>query len=139
MRRRCRCWGYGARWKKHIVKTCCTSRGGSACDKRKGVHRARQHAAIDRRQQHEDGADSLALFLYTHAVHLTMRRKHTNSKRPRGLHASFRVTEMPELMAILRREVGQILRDMADDEDPRVAARLREIAALFETGQLEEP
>lgn len=35
---------------------------------------------------------------------------------------------------MLRREMAQMLRDTADDEPPAVAARLREIADLFEMG-----
>jgi hypothetical protein len=41
---------------------------------------------------------------------------------------------MPELMADMRREVGNLIREVAADEDPAVATRLHEVAAAFESG-----
>lgn len=38
------------------------------------------------------------------------------------------------MLSLLRRELAAILRDRADDEAPEVAAKLRAIAADFETG-----
>ena len=38
----------------------------------------------------------------------------------------------------LRREMAQLLRDIADDEEARVADRLRAIATAFEIGQSED-
>jgi hypothetical protein len=46
---------------------------------------------------------------------------------------------MPETIAAVRREMADILRETADDEPPAVAARLRQIADLFEAGLREEP
>lgn len=43
---------------------------------------------------------------------------------------------VPEIVWGLRREVATILRDEAEaDADPRIAARLRQIADGFEAGQ----
>lgn len=45
---------------------------------------------------------------------------------------------MPEMLWAMRHELAKILRAEAGAEsDPRVARRLIEIAATFETGQLE--
>lgn len=41
---------------------------------------------------------------------------------------------MPELMSDMRREVGNLIRDVAADEEPAVATRLLEVAAAFEAG-----
>jgi hypothetical protein len=60
-------------------------------------------------------------------------------KKRRALSVKLAVTGMPELMARLRSDLARILRDLADDEPPEVARRLREIADLFETGLSEEP
>jgi hypothetical protein len=49
------------------------------------------------------------------------------------------ILDMPVLMSILRREMAEIIRLGADDEEPRVKARLLEFAALFECGQKESP
>ena len=51
------------------------------------------------------------------------------------LEFSLSITDIPEALALYRRELAQMLRDRAADEDPRVADRLREVAAIFETGQ----
>ena len=48
------------------------------------------------------------------------------------------VTGVPEMLVLARHELAQVLMETALDEDPRVAARLREIAAIFETGQSED-
>jgi two-component sensor histidine kinase len=46
------------------------------------------------------------------------------------------VKNMPEMIHSVMRECAKRLRDEADSEaDPRVAQRLREIAASFEAGQ----
>lgn len=47
------------------------------------------------------------------------------------------LTKVPEVLSALRNEMGQLLRQMAADEESRVAERLREVAALFETGASE--
>lgn len=45
------------------------------------------------------------------------------------------VRNMPEVLSALRESLARILREEADAEaDPRVARRLREIAAEFEVG-----
>ena len=56
------------------------------------------------------------------------------------LHASLtiRLEDMPEVLSDLRREMARILREVADDEEARVADRLRAIATAFEIGQSEE-
>lgn len=46
---------------------------------------------------------------------------------------------MPELLALVQREMADVLREAAADEPPALARRLREIADLFETGLREEP
>jgi hypothetical protein len=58
-------------------------------------------------------------------------------KRPgKRIEARLSVEKMPEVIASLRHELAEILRDVAEIEsDPRVARRLREIAASFEAGQ----
>lgn len=50
-------------------------------------------------------------------------------------HLTFDVRNMPEVLWEMRRQLAQILRDEAEGEDPRVARKLREIAALFEVGR----
>jgi hypothetical protein len=55
------------------------------------------------------------------------------------LTASLKITEIPALVASVRREVARILRETARDEHPAVAARLREIADLFEAPTPEPP
>lgn len=45
------------------------------------------------------------------------------------------VEKMPEMIARLRLEFSNLLREEAEAEaDPRIARRLREIAAIFEVG-----
>jgi hypothetical protein len=65
----------------------------------------------------------------------TPRRK----RRYRPLRATIAVTGMPELLALVQREMADVLREAAADEPPALARRLREIADLFETGLREEP
>ena len=48
------------------------------------------------------------------------------------------LSEMPNYQADLRRKMAQLLRDIADDEEARVADRLRAIATAFEIGQSED-
>ena len=48
------------------------------------------------------------------------------------------LSEMPNYQADLCREMAQLLRDIADDEEARVADRLRAIATAFEIGQSED-
>jgi hypothetical protein len=45
------------------------------------------------------------------------------------------VEGMPALIATLRVELAQALREVAADEDAHTAARLRTVAMLFEIGQ----
>ena len=61
-------------------------------------------------------------------------------EKPDTPHASFtlHVADMPEVQADLRLEMARILRDVADDEEARVADRLRAIATAFEIGQSED-
>ncbi len=40
-----------------------------------------------------------------------------------------------ETLHAMRAEMARLLREVAADEEPRVASRLREIAAAFECGQ----
>lgn len=61
------------------------------------------------------------------------------AKRHRPLTATLSVEGLPHLQARLRRELAEILREAAADEPPAVAARLREIAGLFEAGLREVP
>ena len=51
------------------------------------------------------------------------------------LVARLSVVDMPEVLAALRLELAAILRQVAEDEVPPVAARLRAVAAAFEAGQ----
>jgi hypothetical protein len=66
------------------------------------------------------------------------------SGRPRKRRArhdltmTMSVQGMPELMATVYRRVAELIRDVAADEPPAVAERLRAIAAVFETGLLED-
>jgi hypothetical protein len=63
------------------------------------------------------------------------------SDEPRGkvaLSVNLSVSNMPELIASLRRELADILREAARGEPPATAARLRKIADLYETGLREE-
>lgn len=46
---------------------------------------------------------------------------------------------MPEALASIRSELTNLIREAAMDEPPAVAARLREIADLFEAGLSEDP
>ena len=46
---------------------------------------------------------------------------------------------VPEALATMRSDLANLLREHARDEAPAVAARLREIADLFETGLSETP
>lgn len=52
-------------------------------------------------------------------------------------HVTIEIAGMPRLIAELRAEMARLLRDAADDEDNRVAARLHRIADAFECGQSE--
>jgi hypothetical protein len=57
-------------------------------------------------------------------------------KDPSKLHATLSVTDMPELIGILRAEMATILMDEADAESrPCCARRLREAADAFDAGQ----
>lgn len=52
-----------------------------------------------------------------------------------GVKITIDVLNMPELIAAVRREMATILREEADAEsDPRIARRLRALAAAFECG-----
>lgn len=51
------------------------------------------------------------------------------------LSAQVSATDMPEALALLRRELADCLRRAAETEPPEVASRLRAVAAVFETGQ----
>lgn len=51
---------------------------------------------------------------------------------------SIDLSGIPEVVADLRKEFAQIVRDVADDEAPAVARRLREIADAFAGGQRPE-
>jgi hypothetical protein len=42
---------------------------------------------------------------------------------------------MPEVLALMRRELAKLTRRVAKNETPEVAKRLNEIAAAFEAGQ----
>jgi hypothetical protein len=56
-------------------------------------------------------------------------------RQPGPLQVTLRLTGMPELMFWVRRELAALLRAEADrDTDAHVAARLREIAAVFDAG-----
>ena len=44
------------------------------------------------------------------------------------------VAAIPEAMAELRQALASLLRQAAEDEPPEVAARLRRLAAAFESG-----
>ena len=48
------------------------------------------------------------------------------------------VRRVPEVLFEMRRSLADMVREVAQDEEPAVAARLREIAALFEVGQTNE-
>jgi hypothetical protein len=52
--------------------------------------------------------------------------------------AKVSVLHMPLLMSMLRKEMADILRLGAEDEEPAVKARLLEFAAAFECGQKED-
>ncbi len=54
-----------------------------------------------------------------------------------GLSRSFSITDMPEAIAALRREMAKMLRDRAD-KGPASPEELREMAAAFEAGQPED-
>lgn len=51
------------------------------------------------------------------------------------LRAEISIKEVPQVVFELRLAMADLLRSFAQDEEPRVAARLTEIAAWFETGQ----
>jgi hypothetical protein len=51
-----------------------------------------------------------------------------------GPTATISVTDMPQVIAGMRCELSRLLREVASDEEPRVAERLMEIAAAFEAG-----
>jgi hypothetical protein len=44
------------------------------------------------------------------------------------------ITRLPEVIAGLRVEMAELLREASQDESPVVASRLRALAAQFETG-----
>lgn len=44
------------------------------------------------------------------------------------------ITDIPEALAGMRRELAKLLREVAGGEAPAVARRLREVAAAFEAG-----
>ena len=48
------------------------------------------------------------------------------------LTARLAITDIPALVAEVRRDVARILREMATEESPEVATRLREIAMMFD-------
>jgi hypothetical protein len=54
---------------------------------------------------------------------------------PLTLQATLRLDDLPEVLAALRLELATILRQVAEDEAPPVAHRLRAIAAAFEAGR----
>ena len=56
----------------------------------------------------------------------------------KGVSFTLRITDVPEALALARRELAKILRERAD-EGPCSAEELREIAALLESGQMKEP
>jgi GMP synthase PP-ATPase subunit len=58
-----------------------------------------------------------------------------SQKANKTLKATLSVHGMPEVLASMRHEIAEALREFAKDEDRRVAARLKEIADLFEIGQ----
>lgn len=49
-------------------------------------------------------------------------------------HLVMRIADMPEVLAGMRAEIARLMREAAQDEEPRVAARLCEVAASFESG-----
>ena len=52
-----------------------------------------------------------------------------------GMTVTIDVLNIPEMIAAVRHEMASILRDEADAEaDPRLARRLRALAAAFECG-----
>ncbi len=55
-----------------------------------------------------------------------------------GVRFTLSITDIPEALALARRELAKILRERAD-EGPCSAEELREIADLLESGQMEEP
>jgi hypothetical protein len=65
----------------------------------------------------------------------TRRPQATRPRWPLKLQATLRLDDLPEVLAALRYEVAAILRQVAEDEAPPVAHRLRAIAAAFEAGQ----
>lgn len=55
----------------------------------------------------------------------------------RALRCVLSIDGMPEALAAMRRELARVLEAEAEAEaDPRLARRLREIAAAFECGQV---
>lgn len=56
----------------------------------------------------------------------------------KGVSYTLSITDIPEALALARRELAKILRERAD-EGPCTPDELREIAALLESGQMEEP
>lgn len=48
------------------------------------------------------------------------------------------ITKIPQALAMARAELAHLVREAAADEEPAVAFRLRQIAAVFETGQTED-
>lgn len=46
-----------------------------------------------------------------------------------------RLADAPEILAGLRHEMAQLLRDAGEDEGPEVAAFAKRVAAAFESGQ----
>jgi CRP-like cAMP-binding protein len=54
-----------------------------------------------------------------------------------GVRFTLSITDIPEALALARRELAKILRERAD-EGPCTPDELRAIAALLEAGQMEE-
>lgn len=53
----------------------------------------------------------------------------------KGVSYTLRITDIPEALALARRELAKMLRERAD-EGPCSPEELREIAALLEAGQM---
>jgi hypothetical protein len=50
-------------------------------------------------------------------------------------YVELRISDMPEVLAAMRREIATLLRDEAESEaDPRIARRLCALADTFEVG-----
>jgi hypothetical protein len=53
-------------------------------------------------------------------------------------NVTLHVEGMPEVLATMRSALADVLRELAQDESPATAARLRAAADRFETGVSEE-